>query len=324
MEYARSLKLVEQVLQAKSSEPEDLVVAYRLQGLCLSAMGKRKEALAAFRKLLSLKPDAEVSQAISPKLTDVFYRAVALCRKEKPITLWHDPPRVSVGEPLGGVELKVTLEADPYDLVRRLRLRYLPRKGEDFSQEIAVRGPGTYSFHLPDSAKDKEIVYFFEAANRHGGVLVRAANKDRLFHLGGTLEEIEEPPGLKEFIARAGPAETVEGFTPTSSSAHATWGHVATWSGVGLLALGAVATWQAKVYGNKYNDSFGEDTAAGDRSRTWAGVMYTGYFVGAALVTTGVILWLLDPGDDTAPTGSMSVGPAPTAGGISITITGRW
>lgn len=76
------------------------------------------------------------------------------------------------------------------------------------------------------------------------------------------------------------------------SDQYSLWGHVAFWSGVGLVAFGGAA---AGLSASAAGDYEAGDLGAEDTSKTWAGVMYTGFGVGAALVTTGVLLWLLGP-----------------------------
>jgi len=79
------------------------------------------------------------------------------------------------------------------------------------------------------------------------------------------------------------------------------WGHVTLWSGVGLVALGGISAWQASAAGADY-DKYGKPSDK-DASRTWSGVMWAGFGLGAALVATGIVLWALEPsGASTAAT----------------------
>jgi hypothetical protein len=94
------------------------------------------------------------------------------------------------------------------------------------------------------------------------------------------------------------------------------WGHVTLWSGVGLVALGGVSAWQASAAGSEY-DKYGKSSDR-DASRTWSGVMWAGFGVGAALVATGIVLWALEPSDGTTAT----VVPLPD--GAVFSLGGRW
>ena len=95
------------------------------------------------------------------------------------------------------------------------------------------------------------------------------------------------------------------------------WGHVTLWSGVGLVALGGVSAWQASYAGSEY-DKHG-DPADRDASRTWSGIMWASFGVGAALVATGITLWALEPSDRST---TATVVPLPD--GAVFTLGGRW
>ena len=95
------------------------------------------------------------------------------------------------------------------------------------------------------------------------------------------------------------------------------WGHVALWSGVGCLAVGGIGAGLAGKYGTDYENG---DLEAESKSETMAGVMWTGFGLGAALVTTGLVLWAMEPEDT-----SLLVSAAPTQdGGFVFGLSGRW
>lgn len=323
MKFGQSLEIAEKVLRSPVQDPRKLVEAYKLKGLCLSALGQREKALEVFQRLLAVDPDARVSNQLSPKITDMFYRAVAMNEDSRPLSLWHSPPRVQSGRNLAGMELTVHLEADAFRLVHTVRLRYLPRRGEDRRLSQRVRGRDKLVFELPPDFDSTEVDYFFDALNRHGGVLLRLTDKGDPYHVGTTLME---PPDLEDVAGAAAlVSEEDQPVQVQAGAPHRTWGHVSFWSGVGLLALGGVATWQAIDAADAYNASYGDDQAAGDRSRAWAGVMYTGYAAGAALITTGLVLWLTGPGpDETARSAGLHVAPTPGSGGLSVGVRGNW
>ena len=71
------------------------------------------------------------------------------------------------------------------------------------------------------------------------------------------------------------------------------WGHVAFWSGLGVAAgLGGVG--MGKALSSKKDYDAG-DLDAKSSMETWTGVMYAGFGTGAALMVTGVVLWVLAP-----------------------------
>lgn len=104
-----------------------------------------------------------------------------------------------------------------------------------------------------------------------------------------------------------------------------TWGHAAFWSGTGLVVLGGAAMFismhEGSVYQNDDETHEARLDAAG-KSRTWAGVMWAGYGAGAALLATGIVLWVLDADASSAVTAGAA--SAPDGTGLVFGIGGRW
>jgi hypothetical protein len=101
-------------------------------------------------------------------------------------------------------------------------------------------------------------------------------------------DEKGKPPAPK--TAAAGVEIKLE--RKEESDPYSLWGHVTFWGGVGLVAFGGAA---AGLSASAASDYEAGDLGAEDTSKTWAGVMYAGFGIGAALITTGVLLWLLGP-----------------------------
>lgn len=94
-------------------------------------------------------------------------------------------------------------------------------------------------------------------------------------------------------------------------------------SGVGLVAFGGFATWQAKQAGDDYSSSGTSDSK--DSSRSWAGAAIAGYTIGGAAIISGVVLWILDPGDrEWLEQQQVSVGPGTDGRGMAVNVSGRW
>ncbi len=74
---------------------------------------------------------------------------------------------------------------------------------------------------------------------------------------------------------------------------YATWGHVTFWSGLGLTAFGGAAMGLSINYASDYKTT--GRRADADRSDAWAGLMWFGFGTGVALMTTGIVLWVLEP-----------------------------
>jgi hypothetical protein len=80
----------------------------------------------------------------------------------------------------------------------------------------------------------------------------------------------------------------------------------------------------AASLGGDYNDEsldIKQRLQAAEDSKTWAGVMWLGFGAGAALMTTGLILWLTDDG---SPGTSASVSPTADGQGMVFSIGGSW
>jgi hypothetical protein len=76
-------------------------------------------------------------------------------------------------------------------------------------------------------------------------------------------------------------------------SPHKLLGHVSFWPGLAITSFGFVSMSLAKTSASEYQTSLAES----DRSnaRGWTGAMWASFGLGAALMTTGVILWAATP-----------------------------
>jgi TolB-like protein len=120
------------------------------------------------------------------------------------------------------------------------------------------------------------------------------------------------------------PKVEVEEEAPSPSRPMNTWGHVTFWSGLGTTALGVACMIASMSEADIYKDSaeYWEDRLdARDKSETYAGLMWTGYAVGAALMVTGIILWVLEPDE---PGATATVSTTPDGQGMVFGVTGRW
>ena len=100
------------------------------------------------------------------------------------------------------------------------------------------------------------------------------------------------------------------------------WGWGTLGAGLGMIAIGGLSTGMWIKTAGDFNDG---DVSAEKSSDAWYGATIAGYTIGGALVTTGIILLLLDPEDkDDSPGTGLTFGVGPQRGGMNVMIQGRW
>jgi hypothetical protein len=205
MNYRGALKVAQKMLKSPESEPDDLVSAFRIQGLCYAALGRSSKAVQSFKKLLAIDPSFRLSRDISPKLTPPFKKALRLAGNLDPISLVHQEP--DLPETLAGLELKVTVQSDPFSMIATIRLQYRVAGAWRQMQVASVKAPANATMTLPEDLEGSQITYYFEALNRHGGVLARAGGEAEPFKietgLPRSLVTVETPPPVPDPIKTA-------------------------------------------------------------------------------------------------------------------------
>jgi hypothetical protein len=226
MEYQQAHAAAGLALDQAEAGPAELVEAYRLQGLSLSALDQADEALVAFRCMLSIDPAAQLPPDTSPKLAAPYYQAVAMARDIQPIglRLAADGPRAAPGG-----KLRVLLQSDPLGLVRGVRL--VSRVGAG----AWTRGPGVdlasagqAELALPPPASSGVQEYYLEALTAAGGVLSRLGRVDQPFRVAAPQPLADKPA--------AGPDLDVRDHEATEATAwYETWWF---WTAVGVVVVG--------------------------------------------------------------------------------------
>ncbi|MBI5525843.1 MAG: hypothetical protein HY897_05870 [Deltaproteobacteria bacterium] len=139
------------------------------------------------------------------------------------------------------------------------------------------------------------------------------------------LNEVGEPrrsAATSAPVSRATPSARTEVSAPMHP--YALWGHVSFWSGLGVAAIGGVMTGLASSANNDYKS--GKDpSGAWDAVDRYNAFAVTGYSIGGALMATGVVLWILSPGDDARAKGQkISVKPVLGDRIGGLVLDGRW
>jgi hypothetical protein len=243
MKYQNALQVAERMLKSPEMGPKDLIEAYQIQGLCLSALGRKKESTAAFKRLLAIDPSFRLSKSISPKLTPPFSQALDQSLGIEPISLNHTPPDSVLT--LDGAILEMTLKADPLGMIKSVRFRYRLAGGEEQKMTVQVKGQKSFSFSLPESITEEEVQYQFEALNEYGGLLALAAPKDFQLNVKSDHVAVVMPPltgganATGNTLATSTGAETESADDQKKSKAlpwYKTWWF---WTAVGVVATGA-------------------------------------------------------------------------------------
>jgi hypothetical protein len=100
------------------------------------------------------------------------------------------------------------------------------------------------------------------------------------------------------------------------------WGYATLAGGLGGAVLGIVAYKEAADAAAA--DRAG-DASQRDASRTWAGVMYTGFGLSTALLTTSIVLFALSPGDRAwFERRNLSLGFTPGEDSLAFGLAGSW
>lgn len=248
MKYPEALKLANQSLKSPSSGPQELAKAYEIQGMCLASLGKTKAAVQSFRRLLAIDPGFRFGENISPKIAEPFDQALKESKDQKKLSLTHTAPAEEV--PVGKLELTASLEADPLAMVKKIRMRYRVDGGKQKLKTRRIKSPGAAVMKFSRKLKAKEIRYWFEAVNRHGGVLARAGSESESFAV-----KIQPPkppvvavsPVVKKKLGPEPPApppvvpppEKPEAEEDDGGAWYEQWW---LWTGVGVLLAGAAVT----------------------------------------------------------------------------------
>ncbi|MBW1811233.1 MAG: hypothetical protein JRJ87_23790 [Deltaproteobacteria bacterium] len=233
LDFKGALQESTRALESPQAGPAELVDAYQIQGLSLSALQRADESLMAFKKLLSIDPTFRISADISPKLSAPFYQAVGTAKELTPITLIHVPP--GLRNRSAPQEVSIRIEADPLRLVSGLRICHRVGSGPWIrSQALEVNETGSFSLGLPVSVAASEVQYYFEALTRAGGVLARAGSLAAPFGTKPASPDKELDPSLE---TTAGLAENLadQELSDRDPKWYQSWWF---WTAVGTVVVG--------------------------------------------------------------------------------------
>lgn len=136
----------------------------------------------------------------------------------------------------------------------------------------------------------------------------------------GSIDDLlrEVPGAVAELFGKQAPVVVKPAPEPPPKqmgmSKMETGAYASFFSGLGLVAIGAVGTWQVKD---------AKDAGDKDRHSLWKGLSITGYTIGGAAMLAGIVLWALDA-NDADEKEQLSWIVLPHSSGASVQLAWTW
>ncbi|MCB9559131.1 MAG: hypothetical protein H6708_01840 [Kofleriaceae bacterium] len=295
LNWAGALAAVERALAAGDGDPVRVAEAHELAGSLAAGLGRDDVAVAHFRILLSLRPDARLPAGTSPKIVAPFdvARGDADAGVAGPLAVHVEP----------GPPPALVVDRDPLHLVAGARARWTAADG--IPAELVARTDGDGDARLvlavPAGTRDVEIA----AVDADGNALWRSD-------------------------ATAASAVAVTAPPRPRAAALAPWARWYVWAAVAVpaAAVGGVAAWRLGVAQHDWDrlraddgaHDYSELTAIEDRGRRHA---LTANLAFAAAGVTGAVAAVLLVRDLRHPRG-LEPAPYVTGDGAGIVLGGRF
>jgi hypothetical protein len=313
LRYEEAAELAERAWRAGGNRRDELVAIFRLAGQVAVTLGNGEQAEGYFIRLLTLEPDAQLPDGISPKIAARFAAAKG-----------KTPGRLRAALRADGTRVSAEISSDPVKMVAALRARY----GKDGVAEVIA--PDPLVIDLPIDRPTEVDLALIDA---HGNILV----EDRILIAppraapAGARTQAQVGQSLAERNAGAGAAARETG--PPVFEAEEDGGRLAgppvytrwqVWAGA-AGALGAVGI----VFGLKARSSQSElddlnDESGGhdfrdakeveDQLRRDALVANVSFVLAAGAGTAAVLLWLRERRSRSVPV----VTPTGTGAAVSF------
>ncbi len=148
-----------------------------------------------------------------------------------------------------------------------------------------------------ESVPSRADVYISNQRREKGEYVGKSPVERRLspFTFWVTVEYPGRVPVKQRMIIRARDINCLVVRLDYQMNPYKRFGHIAFWPGVAAALFGVGAALPMARAANRFDeDGLPEDRR---RQRLWTGMMCAGTASGALLMTTGVVLWILSPGD---------------------------
>jgi len=311
LRYEEAAQLADRAWRSGGNRREDLIAIFRLAGQVAVTLGNGELAESHFERLLSLDPEAQLPEGISPKIAARFAAAKA-----------RTSGRLRASFHTDGTRIAAEVTSDPAKMVSSLRVRH----GKDAAQEAIAPDPLAVEL-----AVERPTQVEVSLLDEHGNILVedrvtvaparaaaRPAPGRTQAQVGQSLAE-RNAAGAGAGTARLETAEEEEeddGPRPIGPPVYTRW---EVWTGA-AGALGAVGI----VFGLKARSDQGELDELNDESgdhdfrdaqatedalRRDALIANVSFVLAAGAGTAALLLWLRErrsrpPTTSIAPSGA--------------------
>ncbi|WP_428265722.1 tetratricopeptide repeat protein [Haliangium sp.] len=303
LRYRDALAALERAIQTGDNGPDEIRTAYRMLGEVHAALGERRDAEAAFRRLLALNPDAELGPGVSPKLARPFEAARDATREAGPIVV-----RCVVDDAAGTVRLEV--EADPVELIAGARVVY--RRTDGSEQQAETSGSGNLVLGIPVEDRTPLVC---AAIDEHGNRLVEIGSWD-------------DPLVLSPAAATAAASAPAPPPAPARSTpVYARW---YVWGAAAVVTAGAGGyfAWAAdqdqaeldRLNQDSAEHSFSEARAVEESGKRNALIANIGFGVAGGMALGAALTLLLAPDEPTERELSVTPMAVPRGAGVAVTL----
>lgn len=178
---------------------------------------------------------------------------------------------------------RVIVPSDVWETERiKKKIAHIKKNAKDCEYEVDSIYPDNYMTVVHDSRKMQIELRLHQM-------------KKACYYANGKAQYYRDTPEDKEHAAKEATRELlskigIEMAKPPVSSEHKL-GHGLFWPGMVLVSLGGISAWQASEAANR--EAAG-NWSEGKTRKAWTGSMWASFSVGATMMVSGIVLWILD------------------------------
>jgi tetratricopeptide (TPR) repeat protein len=146
--FDAALQALEQAIASGKASRENLSEIYRLIGETSVALGKGQEAQSAFQSLLSLDPEVQLGEMVSPKIKEELELA----------RLALDGAKLEIEHEVKEYRVTLSVKSDPLEMAAGLQLAYARDDGSTASMALKLQEDGTAAVDVPEQARESIVL----------------------------------------------------------------------------------------------------------------------------------------------------------------------